>query len=65
MTSRTNDPEHWRARADEARAVAEMMSNEETRMSMLKIAEGYEHLAERAEVQAKYVTTAGMKRATG
>lgn len=34
------------------RAVAELMRDEKSKLSMLRIAEGYERLAERAELQA-------------
>lgn len=49
--SRVNDPKHWFDRAEEVRAVAERMSDEQSRRAMLAIAEGYEHLAERAELR--------------
>jgi DNA-binding ferritin-like protein len=44
-----NDPEHWRERAKEARAVADAMTDEKTKQMMLRIANSYEKLAERAE----------------
>jgi hypothetical protein len=47
-----NDPKHWRDRAEEARAVAVWMSDEQARLAMLKIAEGYDHLAELAELRS-------------
>ena len=40
---------HWRARADEARAVAGQMTDPETKATMLSIAVGYDSMAERAE----------------
>jgi hypothetical protein len=42
----------WQERAEEARAVAEMMHNGETRRMMLEVAEGYEKLARRAKERA-------------
>ena len=43
--------EHWRGRAKNAREMAEHMTDEEGRIAMLEIADRYEKLAERAEVQ--------------
>jgi hypothetical protein len=44
-----NDPEHWRARAREMRALASLAHDEEARAAMLKVADDYENLARRAE----------------
>jgi hypothetical protein len=44
-----NDPEHWRARAREMRALAGLAHDEEARAAMLKVADDYEDLARRAE----------------
>ena len=44
-----HDPEHWRQRAEEARAVADQIADPEARQMMLKIADDYERLAKRAE----------------
>lgn len=49
MTMVVDDPAHWRDRAVEARALADQMSDELSRNTMLKIADDYERLAERAE----------------
>jgi hypothetical protein len=43
-----NDPEHWRARAQDARLLAEKITDEIGRKAMLEIAEKYEDLAARA-----------------
>jgi hypothetical protein len=48
-----NDPEHWRQRAEEARAIADQMNDPQAKEAMLKIAEDYERLGERAERRAK------------
>ncbi len=48
-----NDPEHWRRRAEEARSIAEQMSDSPSKEAMLRIAKDYERLAERAEQRAK------------
>jgi hypothetical protein len=47
------DPEHWRIRAEEARAIAVQMTDVHTKALMLQIAQDYEKLAKRAEEQAK------------
>ena len=52
-TSFINDPEHWRSRAEEARTLADQMSDDVSRRMMLKIADDYETLAKRAEERAK------------
>jgi hypothetical protein len=43
-----NDPEHWRERAMEARALAEKMTDVLGKNAMMEIAEKYERLAARA-----------------
>jgi hypothetical protein len=43
---------HWRARAQEARALAEFVTDEESKVRMLRIASDYDKLAERAGEQA-------------
>jgi hypothetical protein len=45
------DPEHWRARAAEARALAGVMSDLATTAEMLRVAADYETLAQRAEAR--------------
>lgn len=44
-----NDPEHWRARAEEARTVADQLTDVKSKMAMERIADDYEELARRAE----------------
>ena len=46
---RLNDPQHWRDRAEEARSIAEQMIDRGAIATMLKVAEQYEELAQRAE----------------
>ena len=41
--------EHWRDRAEEARALVEQMSDEDSKWRMQRIAADYEKLAHRAE----------------
>ena len=43
-------PDHWRARAEEARALAELMEDSDARWRMLRIAADYEQLAARAVI---------------
>jgi hypothetical protein len=45
----TNEPEHWRARAQEARILANEMNDSESKDAMLRIAEDYERLAQWVE----------------
>jgi hypothetical protein len=44
-----NDPSHWRDRAEEARRIAEDISDAEAKRMMLGIADGYDRLAQHAE----------------
>ena len=48
-----NDPEHWRDRAREKRALAEHLRNEQAKQAILRIANDYERLAERAEERSR------------
>jgi hypothetical protein len=53
MAQDCDSPSRWWALAAEARAVAAEMTDPQARKVMLKIAEGYEHLARRAEARQK------------
>jgi hypothetical protein len=44
-----NDPDHWRARAEEARILAKEMKDSETKDALLRIGDNYEYLAEWVE----------------
>src|SRR5262249_25556136 len=46
-----NNPQHWRDRAEDARILAEQMHDDLCRAMMLRIAEDYEKLAERASLR--------------
>jgi CHASE3 domain sensor protein len=43
-----NDPEHWRERAEDARALARLMSDPVGKEVMMEIADSYDRLAARA-----------------
>jgi hypothetical protein len=43
-----DDPKHWRQRTEQARALAEQMSDAASREMMLGIVKDYERLAEQA-----------------
>jgi hypothetical protein len=49
-----NDPQHWRDRAAEMRALADSMAKPETMAIMAKLAEDYEKLADRAEARGSH-----------
>jgi hypothetical protein len=44
-----SEVQRWRAKADELRATAEMLSNEVARDTLLEMADGYDQLADRME----------------
>ena len=49
MPASFDNPEHWRQRGEEMRAVAQEMHDLVARASMLEIADQYDRLALRAE----------------
>jgi DNA-binding ferritin-like protein len=53
LASFINDPEHWRARAEEMRRLAEEMKDAATKEMMLRNARDYENLAVRAEERSR------------
>jgi hypothetical protein len=52
-SSPINDPGHWRRRADELRALALGMNDEDAKQQMLRTANDYERLAKRAEERGR------------
>jgi len=48
-TTLISDPEHWRQRAKEARALAHQLDDAVAKQTLLEIAQSYEQLAELAE----------------
>ena len=48
-----DNPEHWQDRAEEARSIAEQMSDPDSKRMMLRIAEDYERLAAHARRRMK------------
>jgi hypothetical protein len=53
-----DDPAHWRARALEAKALAERMTDAEGRSRMISVAQEYDHLADRATARLKAIELA-------
>ncbi len=47
-----NDPTYWHERARELRTLAQDVTDESARETMLQIAKDYEHLAERAALRS-------------
>jgi hypothetical protein len=52
MSSIIYDAGHWRDRAEEARLIAEQMTDPHSRTTMFDIAAGYEMMAEHAIARA-------------
>ena len=50
--SHVNDYKHWRDRAAEMRALSDMMKDPEAVTIMLRLADDYDRLAERADVRS-------------
>ena len=48
-----NDPGHWLQRAKEMRTLSEGVGDDTAKQKMLRVAEDYEELAERAEARLR------------
>jgi hypothetical protein len=59
--SEFNEPQHWRRRAEEARTLADELTDAEAKRKMLKIAEDYEALAIRAEQRLRHYSSATIR----
>jgi hypothetical protein len=53
MPSQVNDAQHWRDRATEMRALSDTLENPETVAIMLRLADDYDKLADRADIRRK------------
>ena len=53
LASFINDPEHWLQRAEQMRILADEIHDEQAKETVLRIANDYGRLAERAEQRAK------------
>ena len=51
-TSRVNDSKHWRDRAAHIRALSEMMKDIDVAAIMLRLADDYDLLADRADARS-------------
>ena len=51
--SHFDDPEYWRDRAEQVRALADQVSNQKARRSIQQIAAEYELIANRAQERAR------------
>lgn len=60
MTVAYNNPQHWRDHATEMRALSETTKDVEAAAIMLRLADVYDELAERAEVRSNGVPPGGM-----
>jgi hypothetical protein len=59
--SKFKDPQHWRRRAEEARTLADELTDAEAKRKMLKIAEDYQALAIRAEQRLRHHSSATIR----
>jgi hypothetical protein len=46
-----SDPKHWRDRAAQMRALSDWMKDDETKATVLKLADEYDRLAERRDTR--------------
>jgi hypothetical protein len=48
-----NDPKHWYDRAAEMRVLSESMNDKESKLTMLRLADDYDKLGDRAAIRAE------------
>jgi hypothetical protein len=53
--NKLNDSEHWWSKAEEARALAELMEHPDTKRIMLGIAQDYEQLAQNIAIRLSLI----------
>jgi rubrerythrin len=53
MASFSDDPHHWRIRAEQARTHADQLTDQKSKEMMIEIADSYDRLAKRAQERAK------------
>jgi hypothetical protein len=59
--SKISDPQYWRRRAEEARTLADELTDPEAKRKMLKIAETYEQLSVRAVQRLRHHSSATIR----
>ena len=59
--SKVSDPQHWRRRAEEARTLADELTDADAKCKMLKIAEDYETLAIQAVQRLRHHSSATIR----
>lgn len=51
MATNFNNPVYWRQHAEDARAMAENLTDDKARKQIIEVAEGYDRLAKMAEIR--------------
>jgi predicted DNA-binding ribbon-helix-helix protein len=59
--SKVSDPQHWRRRAEEARTLADELTDPEAKRKMLKIAEDYKTLSIRSVQRLRHHSSATIR----
>jgi len=59
--SKVKDPQHWHRRAEEARTLADALTDPDAKCKMLKIAEDYERLSIRAVQRLRHHSSATIR----
>jgi len=61
MSKVSSDPQHWRRRAEEARTLADELTDPDAKCKMLKIAEDYEKLSMQAAQRLRHHSSATIR----